>query len=148
MNNETPKLKENEKKDEQIIIEAKEKVENVVEESKKIIVKESKSYKQFFKDVKEYLSTKNTKDLGEMLVRLLIIVAIIVVLNFPFMLLKEILPEILISVNANYTSDLINKFNSAVNIIYSILGIVLFFAICKNRFYKMIKEQEDTNNIK
>ena len=148
MNNETPKLKENEKKDEQIINDAKEKVENVVEESKEILIKESKSYKQFFKDAKEYLSTKNTKDLGEMLVRLLIIVAIIVVLNFPFMLFKDIFPEILMSVNANYTSDAINKFNAVVNIIYSILGIVLFFAICKNRFYKMVKEQEIIKNSK
>ena len=147
MNNEIPELpKENKPQDEVIIQETKEKIENVVKESNKVLKKETKSFVQFFKDVKEYLSTKKTSEIGEMLFRELLIVAILIVIYYPFMIFKDLIPNLLIAININY--DSVNKFYAIIDIIYSILVIVLFFVITRDRFYKMVKNQEEIKNSK
>ncbi len=147
MNNEIPELpKQNKPQDEVIIQETKEKIENVVKESNRVIKKETKSFVQFFKDVKEYLSTKKTSEIGEMLFRELLIVAILIVIYYPFMIFKDLIPKLLITVNINY--DSVDKFYAIIDIVYSILVIVLFFVITRDRFYKMVKNQEEIKNSK
>ncbi len=147
MNDEIPELpKPNKPKDEVAIQETKEKIENVVKESNKVLKKETKSFIQFFKDVKEYLSTKKTNEIGEMLFREILIVAVLVVCYYPFMIFKDLGPNLLIAVNINY--DSVNKFYAIVDIIYSILVIILFFVITRDRFYKMVKNQEEIKNSK
>ena len=116
---------------------------NIIEESKEMINKDVKTYKSFCKDVREYLSTKNTSELGELVWRLVLIAIVVIILYIPFQLARDLIGNIIISVGINFNEKSLNLYNSIFNILYSIVGIVLFFSICKDRFYKMVKKQEE-----
>ena len=96
-----------------------------------------------FKDVKEYLTSRNTSELGELVWRLVLIALVVIVLYVPFQLFRDLGINILISVGINFSDKTLNMYNSIFNIIYSIFGIVLFFVVCKDRFYKLVKNQEE-----
>ena len=119
------------------------KEENIIEESKEMVKKDVKSFKIFFKDVKEYLTSKNSSELGELVWRLVLIALVVIALYVPFQLFRDLGINILISVGINFSDKTLNMYNSIFNIIYSIFGIVLFFMICKDRFYKLVKNQEE-----
>ena len=119
------------------------KEDNIIEESKNMVKKDVKSFKIFFKDVKEYLTSRNTSELGELVWRLVLIAIVVIVLYVPFQLFRDIGINIIISVGINFSDKTLNMYNSIFNIIYSIFGIVLFFVLCKDRFYKVVKNQEE-----
>ena len=119
------------------------KEENIVEESKEMVKKDVKTFKTFFKDVKEYLTSRNTSELGELVWRLVLIAIVVIVLYIPFQLFRDLGINILISVGINFSDKTLNMYNSIFNILYSIFGIVLFFVLCKDRFYKIVKNQEE-----
>lgn len=118
------------------------KEENIIEESKEMVKKDVKTFKIFFKDVKEYLTSRNSSELGELVWRLVLIALAVIVLYVPFQLFRDLGINILISVGINFSDKTLNMYNSIFNIIYSIFGIVLFFTLCKDRFYKIVKNQE------
>ncbi len=118
------------------------KEENIIEESKEMVKKDVKTFKIFFKDVKEYLTSRNSSELGELVWRLVLIALAVIVLYVPFQLFRDLGINILISVGINFSDKTLNMYNSIFNIIYSIFGIVLFFTLCKDRFYKIVKTQE------
>ncbi len=118
------------------------KEENIIEESKEMVKKDVKTFKIFFKDVKEYLTSRNSSELGELVWRLVLIALAVIVLYVPFQLYRDLGINILISVGINFSDKTLNMYNSIFNIIYSIFGIVLFFTLCKDRFYKIVKTQE------
>ena len=118
------------------------KEENIIEESKEMVKKDVKTFKTFFKDIKEYLTSRNTSELGELVWRLVLIALAVIVLYVPFQLFRDLGINILISVGINFSDKTLNMYNSIFNIIYSIFGIVLFFTLCKDRFYKIVKTQE------
>ena len=118
------------------------KEENIIEESKEMVKKDVKTFKIFFKDVKEYLTSRNSSELGELVWRLILIALAVIVLYVPFQLFRDLGINILISVGINFSDKTLNMYNSIFNIIYSIFGIVLFFTLCKDRFYKIVKTQE------
>ena len=119
------------------------KEENIIEESKEMVKKDVKTFKTFFKDVKEYLTSRNTSELGELVWRLVLIAIVVISLYIPFQLFRDLGINILISVGINFSDKTLNMYNSIFNILYSIFGIVLFFVICKDRFYKLVKNQEE-----
>ncbi len=119
------------------------KEENIIEESKEMVKKDVKTFKTFFKDVKEYLTSRNTSELGELVWRLVLIALVVIVLYVPFQLFRDLGINILISVGINFSDKTLNMYNSIFNIMYSIFGIVLFFVLCKDRFYKIVKNQEE-----
>ena len=119
------------------------KEENIIEESKEMVKKDVKTFKIFFKDVKEYLTSRNTSELGELVWRLVLIALVVIALYVPFQLFRDLGINILISVGINFSDKTLNMYNSIFNILYSIFGIVLFFVICKDRFYKLVKNQEE-----
>ncbi len=119
------------------------KEENIIEESKKMVKKDVKTFKIFFKDVKEYLTSRNSSELGELVWRLVLIALVVIVLYVPFQLFRDLGINILISVGINFSDKTLNMYNSIFNIMYSIFGIVLFFVLCKDRFYKLVKNQEE-----
>lgn len=119
------------------------KEENIIEESKEMVKKDVKTFKIFFKDVKEYLTTRNTNELGELVWRLVLIALVVIALYVPFQLFRDLGINILISVGINFSDKTLNMYNSIFNIMYSIFGIVLFFVLCKERFYKIVKNQEE-----
>ncbi len=119
------------------------KEENIIEESKEMVKKDVKTFKTFFKDVKEYLTSRNTSELGELVWRLVLIALVVIVLYVPFQLFRDLGINILISVGINFSDKTLNMYNSIINILYSIFGIVLFFVLCKDRFYKIVKKQEE-----
>lgn len=118
------------------------KEENIIEESKEMVKKDVKTFKIFFKDIKEYLTSRNSSELGELVWRLVLIALAVIVLYVPFQLFRDLGINILISVGINFSDKTLNMYNSIFNIIYSIFGIVLFFTLCKDRFYKIVKNQE------
>ena len=118
------------------------KEENIIEESKEMVKEDVKTFKVFFKDVKEYLTTRNSSELGELVWRLVLIAIVVIILYVPFQLFRDLGINILISVGVNFSDKTLTMYNSIFNIIYSLFGIVLFFMICKDRFYKIVKNQD------
>ena len=119
---------------------------NIIKESKEMIKKDVKGFKTFIKDVKEYLTTRNTNELKDLVVRLILITIVIIILYVPYQFLMEIIEDIIRAASINYSEFALNKYYSIGRIIYLVLAIVLFYHICKDRFYKLVKNQEIINN--
>lgn len=86
------------------------------------------------KEVIKYITTRDTKDLLMLVLRMLIIVAILFICKFPFDLLKDIGTNVFILFGISITDTLLNIWNSIINIIYGILAIYSFYKIVKIRF--------------
>lgn len=82
----------------------------------------------------KYVTTRDSKDLFILFIRLLIIVAIIIVCKFPFDLLKEAGTNLFIMFGITISTTLLNIWQSIVNIVYCILAIYAFYKIIKTRF--------------
>ena len=137
MNNEIPQLpKENN-------IEEK----SVYEETKTIIQNDTKTFKIFLKEVKDYLTTRNTNELKDLVVRLVLIAITVIVLYVPYQFIMEIIEDAIRTANINYSEIALTRYYSIGRIIYSVLALVLFYVLCKDRFYKLVKNQELNKNI-
>ena len=117
-------------------------------EVKETTSKEVQNMSKFLNDVKKYITTKNSSELLSLLWRLLLVAGFIIVLYLPFYLVNLLGFNLLILFGVNFTNRLGDIWNSIWYIAYSILAIVLFFILCKDRFYKFVKLQEDEKKIK
>ena len=158
MNNENqmpelPKVNEDEIKQEEVIdipteqnipVEENKEVEinKVVEEVKETAKKEIEISGKFFKDLKSYLTTKDSSELFSLLWRAVIIVGLIVIIYFPFQLIIDLGANIFTLIGIEYTTRLASIWSSICNIVYGVLALVLFYLICKDRFYKLVKKDE------
>ena len=133
-----PKLNENNSKMSQ---------PTIIEESKETIIYESKSFIKFLKDAKDYITTKNTKDLWDLALQVIIIAVLILALFVPFQLVRDLGINVIISLGINFNDKILNTYNAVFNILYSVFGIVLFFILCKNRFYNLIKNQNELKEL-
>ncbi len=142
---EQPEVKLEEVKDETVQEEKKEEktVENnIINETKKALTKDKNSFAKFFKDLKEYITTKNTRELGELVVRLIFVAIIVIVFFLPVSLLKELIPNITYSLGINATTQDRAMYERIFTIVSNSIGIVLFFVLCRARFYEMLNKQK------
>ena len=139
MNNEVIK----EKQDEEIVKEISINDSKTVEEIKETSVKEVKGMKVFFKDIREYIASKNSSELFSLFWRLLLVAGFVILLFVPFQLLMDLGSNLFLLFGANYTSTLATIWTSVWYIAYSILAFVLFFILCKDRYYKFVKNQNN-----
>ncbi len=117
--------------------------EKQVEEIKETSVKEVKGMKVFFKDIREYITSKNSSELFSLFWRLLLVAGFVILLFVPFQLLMDLGSNLFLLFGANYTSTLATIWTSVWYIAYSILAFVLFFILCKDRYYKFVKNQNN-----
>ena len=130
MNNETPELpKKN--------FDA----EKIVNESKEIVKEDAKTFKKFFKDAKDYLTTRNTKELGMLLVRVIIIVAILVLFRFPFDLITDLGLSLLNVFNIVITYEILKIWNFICDASYSIIALVVFYKLITTRYDNLLKKK-------
>lgn len=148
-NNEIPELPKinneviKEKQDEEIVKEISINDSKTVEEIKETSVKEVKGMKVFFKDIREYITSKNSSELFSLFWRLLLVAGFVILLFVPFQLLMDLGSNLFLLFGANYTSTLATIWTSVWYIAYSILAFVLFFILCKDRYYKFVKNQNN-----
>lgn len=90
--------------------------------------------KDGIKEVIKYITTRNSKDLLALILRLLLIVIIIFICKFPFDLLKDVGINLLILIGISINDSLLNIWTAIINIIYGILGIYAFIKLVKIRF--------------
>ena len=112
-NFELPKLADN---DNQVVNEVKEEYD--------------KSFKGMFK----YITTRDTKDLFMVLVRLLIIAGIIVVFHLPISFIKELGVNILTLLNIKISDMILNVWYFICEGLYFIVAIIAFIKIVKTRY--------------
>ena len=105
------------------------------------------SYREFFKDIIKYISSKNSNELLSLLWRLLLIAGFIIILGTPFLLLKDLIPEFMISFGMSFDKTGQDMLNLAFLLLYTILGIYLLFKLCKERFYKLVKNTEEMKKL-
>lgn len=107
---------------------------NNIDENKDVKKEVSNNKNDGFKEMFKYVTTKDSKSLLLLFVRLIIIVAIISIFKFPFDLLKEAGTSLLILFGITITETILNIWDSVINIIYYILAIYAFYKIIKVRF--------------
>ena len=93
--------------------------------------KNNKTYKEFIIDFKNYITTRQRNELLELFFRMLIVAGIVLLLYVPFILFKEIGPNIFVFLGINYTTAAINRYNIFMNTVYSIAGIAVYFILLK-----------------
>ena len=140
---ELPK-KIDEKAEKEEIVEEKKELPNMIDEAKESINKEIHSMKDFFRDIFKYLTTRNSKELLELLWRLALIAVFILLLFVPFQLVRDLLSDFLVSMGVEFSERMLAIYVSAFNAIYTIIALVLFFILCKERFYKFVNEEKKT----
>lgn len=86
------------------------------------------------KEMFKYITTKDSKGLLLLALRLIIIVVIILICKFPFDLLREAGTNFFIMFGITITETLLNIWNSIINIIYYVLAIYAFYKIINIRF--------------
>ena len=116
-------------------------------EVKETTSKEVKNMQKFLKDIKNYITSKNSSELLSLLWRLALIAGFVILLYVPFQLLMDLGSNLFVLFGIDYTTKLGNIWNSIWYISYGILAIVLFFILCKDRYYKLVKQQEDEKKI-
>ena len=122
-------------------------VPNMINDLKESVNIQKGSYSKFFKDIFKYLTTRNTHDLFELLWRLAMIAIFVLLLYVPVQLCHDLLLDFLISVGVEFSDRARDIYDVIFNATYSIFGIVLFFVICKERYYKYALEEEKMNSI-
>ena len=118
-------------------------VKKVVEDVKEVTSKEIENSGKFLKDVRNYITTKNSSELFALLWRLVLIVGFIILLYFPFQLLMDLGVNLFMIFGFEYTTPIANIWTGVWNISYSILALVLFYKLCKDRYYKLTKNVEE-----
>ena len=151
-NEEEIKIIDDEEKQEQVQ-EVKEEVKQepqinkVVEEVKQSAKKELELSGKFIKDVRNYLTTKNSSELFALFLRVLLIVGFIIILYFPFQMIMDIGVNFFAILGIEYTTRMAAIWGGVWNILYSILALVLFYVLCRERFYKLVSPQKEDKKI-
>lgn len=112
-------------------------------EKKEIIINKKNSTIQFLKDAYKYITSRDSSELLALLWRLLLIAGFIIVLYIPFQLFRDLGINILIMVGVNFNDTILDIWTSIWAIVYGIIAIILFFKICKDRYYKLVNQNEN-----
>ena len=151
MNNEMPELpKENEVNNQEVQEvqpnQEENKVSETIQEVKENTVKELELSGKFFKDVRKYLTSKSSSELFSLLWRLIIIVGFIVLLYFPVQIIMDLGINFFMLLGIEYTTRVATIWTSIWNILYGVGALILFYSLCKDRFYKLVKPNEKLDN--
>lgn len=106
------------------------------------------TYREFFKDVIKYISSKKSNELFALLWRFLLITGFVLVLGAPFVIIRDLVPEILITFNINFDKSGQDMINLIIVLIYVLLAIFLLFKLCKERYYNYVKNTQEINDLK
>jgi tetrahydromethanopterin S-methyltransferase subunit G len=98
-------------------------------------------YKEMFK----YVTTKSGKDLGMLVLNVGLVVILIIFLKLPFDLIRDAGFSFIQTINNSFAAGFIDKWNALFNIIYCVLGIILFLKIVKKRFINLNKAPKQLN---
>ena len=121
--------------------------QQMVDDVKKMASREAHNFMTFMKDIFKYLTTRNSSDLFELLWRVAIIALFIIILGVPFNLIKESGTSIFMMFGIDFNKQQLDIWNSIWTTLYCVLGVVLFYVICKARYYELIKHQQETKKI-
>ena len=105
--------------------------------------KEKHSLKETVSDMYKYVTTKNTNELWQLLLRVLIISLLVIVIYVPFQFVKDFIPDLLISFGISFDGKFFSIYNSICHIIFCLFALFLFFKILKDRFYNLIDTKRD-----
>ena len=111
------------------------------------ITVDKKSFKEFFKDVRKYITSRNSSELFSLLWRLLLVAGFVIVLFVPFQIFMDLGINLFILFGIDFTSTIATIWDTCWYIIYGVTSIILFFVLCKERYYKLIKYQEEKNKL-
>ena len=117
-------------------------VPNMFEDLKENVKIQKGSFIQFFKDAFKYLTTRNTKDLFELLWRLAMIAVFILLLYVPVVLARDLLLDFLITTGIELNERMQSIYYAIFNGTYSLIAFVCFFVVCRERFYKFVNEND------
>jgi preprotein translocase subunit SecG len=81
----------------------------------------------------KYLSTKDSKEIINLIIKVALIIIVILLFKFPFDLLKDMGTNVLTMFGISLTDNILNIWNAIINIIYGIIGIITFYKVCKER---------------
>ena len=121
---------------------------NTISEGAKTIKKETKSLLVFFKDFYKYITTHKISELFELLIYAIIIMAFIVLLSIPFAFIKEMFNDILVMFGINFNQTLKDLLNNVWDMFYLLVALFLFLILCKEKFYQMIANKKEIEDLK
>ena len=100
-----------------------------------------------FKDMLHFISKCDVVDLGQLFWRMILVAGIILLMGLPFVLVRELGPDILAMFNI-FGSDRATIIWSAIcTSLYLIIAIVAFYFTMKKRFYNLVNKVDDGSNI-
>lgn len=111
---------------------------------------EKKSNIAFLKDVYKYITTRKADELLSLLWRLFLIALFVIVLYVPFQLFRDLGINILLTMGISFNETILNIWTGLWSVLYGIIAIILFFKLCKDRYYKLVnieKETKEENSI-
>ena len=117
-------------------------VPNMIDELKENINVQKQTFGMFLKDVFKYLTTRNTKELFELLWRVAMIAIFVLCLYIPVELIQNLLLDFLITMGIELNERMQGIYFAIFHGTYCVVSIVLFFVLIKNRFYKFVGEEE------
>lgn len=123
-------------------------VPNMIDDLKENINVQKKSFGNFFKDSFKYLTTRNTKDLFELLWRVAMIAIFILLLYVPVELIQNLLLDFLITMGIELNERMQSIYFAIFHGTYSLIALVLFFVVIKERFYKYVSEEDRNKALK
>ena len=108
---------------------------------------ETHSFSEFFKDFYKYIKTRNKSDLKDLVSKMfLIALALIIIVGTITWYLVSIIPDILLALNISYNSA--NNTSYVITAIDSIVGLYFYLKVTKDRFYTLVKNQKDIEELK
>ena len=122
-------------------------VPNMIDDLKENINVQKKSFGNFFKDLFKYLTTRNSKDLFELLWRVAMIAIFILLLYVPVELVQNLLLDFLIAMGIELNERMQSIYFAIFHGTYSLIALVLFFVVIKERFYKYVSEEDRKKTI-
>ena len=120
---------------------------NVEIKQKEPIFMDKHSYGQFLKDIVKYITSKNSSELFALLWRLVLVAGFVIILSLPFLLIKDLIPDLLINIGVNFDDKGLNLINLIFRVLYLIFAIFIFFKLCKERYYRYLKDQEEIKKL-
>lgn len=85
----------------------------------------------------KYLSERNTQELLYLVLKIIVLVVIILLFKFPFDLIKDMGTNILTLFGIGLTDQILNIWGAIINIIYCLIGIIVFVKVIKERLLKI-----------
>lgn len=89
----------------------------------------------------KYITTRNTKELGMLLIRVVIIVGILLLFRFPFDLITDLGLSLLNLFNIVVNYELLKIWNVVCDICYTIIALVMFYKLITTRYDNLIKNK-------